>query len=93
MAVSLTQAARVEAARYLAAQWFVPAVMVPRMIVCHVMALRSLIATHRSLSGPAPNQRLHPSRAFAIHPLYPPARRGRVNLGVGRQARNFTEAC
>jgi hypothetical protein len=41
--VALVTAARIEAARYLAAQWFVPAVGVPLMIVSHVMVLRILL--------------------------------------------------
>lgn len=47
LAIALPHAARIEAARYLAAQWFVPTVAVPLMIVSHVMTARVLL-TRRS---------------------------------------------
>jgi hypothetical protein len=40
--IALAHAAHVEAARYLAAQWYVAAVLVPLMIVSHVMTIRAL---------------------------------------------------
>lgn len=45
LAIALPHAARIEAARYLAAQWFVPTVAVPLMIVSHVMTARVLLAS------------------------------------------------
>lgn len=47
LAIALPHAARIEAARYLAAQWFVPTVAVPLMIVSHAMTARTLLATRR----------------------------------------------
>lgn len=43
LAVALPHAARIEAARHLAAQWFVPTVAVPLMIVSHAMTARTLL--------------------------------------------------
>lgn len=45
--IALAHAAHIEAARYLAAQWYVAAVMVPLMVVSHVMAVRTLLASRR----------------------------------------------
>jgi len=45
--IALAHAARIEAARYLAAQWYVATVMVPLMIVSHVMVFRTLLARRR----------------------------------------------
>ena len=41
--IALPHAAAVQAARYLTAQWYVPALGVPLMIVCHAMAFRTLV--------------------------------------------------
>lgn len=41
--IALPHAATIEAARFLATQWYVPALGVPLMVVCHVMALRNLL--------------------------------------------------
>ncbi|MBX7059002.1 MAG: hypothetical protein K1X75_13130 [Leptospirales bacterium] len=41
--IALPHAASIHAARYLHGQWFVPAVCVPLMLVCHVMALKALL--------------------------------------------------
>jgi hypothetical protein len=43
LAIALPHAARIEAARFLAAQWYVPALAVPLMIVSHLMTLRALL--------------------------------------------------
>ena len=40
--IALPHAARVDAFQYLHAQWYVPTLGVPLMIVCHVMAFRVL---------------------------------------------------
>ena len=43
LAITLVQAILVQAAVYLEAQWYVPALGVPLMIVAHVNALRLLV--------------------------------------------------
>ena len=43
--IALPHAARIEAARYLAAQWYVPTVAVPLMIVSHVLTARTLLGS------------------------------------------------
>jgi hypothetical protein len=55
LVVAMTQAAQIEAARYLAGQWYVPALMVPLMIVSHVMVFRTLLARGRQAPGAPPN--------------------------------------
>jgi len=42
--IALVHAARIEAARHLAAQWYVAAVLVPLVIVSHAMVYRTLLA-------------------------------------------------
>jgi hypothetical protein len=51
LAIALPHAARIEAARFLAAQWYVPALGVPLMIVSHLMAFRALLRNHLSAWG------------------------------------------
>lgn len=41
--IALPHAASIDAARFLTAQWYVPTLGVPLMIVCHLMALRNLL--------------------------------------------------
>jgi hypothetical protein len=55
LVIGLTHAARIEAAQFLGAQWFVPAVLVPLMIVSHVMVFRILLAQGRRVPGAPPN--------------------------------------
>ena len=55
LAIALVQAARIGAAQFLAAQWFVPAVMVPLLVVSHVMAFRTLLADGSRWPGSPPN--------------------------------------
>ena len=55
LTIAMIHAARVEAVRHLAAQWFVPAVLVPLMVVCHVMAIHTLLATRRDRRKTASN--------------------------------------
>lgn len=43
LAVSFVQAARLEAASHLAAQWYVPALGVPLMLVTHAMVFHTLL--------------------------------------------------
>ncbi|MGH7899720.1 MAG: hypothetical protein ACREQQ_17325 [Candidatus Binatia bacterium] len=43
LAIALPHAATIEAARFLSAQWYVPVLGVPLMIVSHVMAFRVLL--------------------------------------------------
>ena len=43
LAIALPHAAHVQAAHFLFAQWYVPALGVPLMIVSHAMALRMLV--------------------------------------------------
>jgi len=45
LAIALPHAAAIGAAHYLAAQWYVPVVAVPLMIVSHVLAMRTLVRT------------------------------------------------
>lgn len=52
LAIALPHAARVEAARFLAAQWYVPALGVPLMIVSHLMAIRALLRNRPPERGP-----------------------------------------
>jgi hypothetical protein len=47
VAIALAHAAHIEAARYLAAQWYVAAVLVPLVIVSHAMVFRTLVAGRR----------------------------------------------
>lgn len=47
LAIALPHAARIEAARYLAAQWYVPTLAVPLMIVSHALTLRVLLGSRR----------------------------------------------
>lgn len=47
LAIALPHAAAIGAADHLAAQWYVPTLGVPLMIVSHAMAFRILIATRR----------------------------------------------
>jgi hypothetical protein len=48
LAIALPHAATIGAAQFLAAQWYVPALGVPLMIVSHVMAFRILFAKRAS---------------------------------------------
>lgn len=41
--IALPHAVTVEAARFMATQWYVPTLGLPLLIVCHVMALRNLL--------------------------------------------------
>ena len=43
LVLATVQAVRIQAATYLEAQWYVPALVVPLMIVCHVMVFRTLL--------------------------------------------------
>jgi len=52
LAVALPHAASVGAARFLAAQWYVPALGVPLMIVSHAMAVRLLLAERNQRNRP-----------------------------------------
>jgi len=45
--LALPHAASIEAARYMTAQWYVPVLCVPLMIVCHAMAARQLMRARR----------------------------------------------
>ena len=45
LALALPHAAAIGAALFLAAQWYVPAVAVPLMIVSHALAFRTLLRT------------------------------------------------
>ena len=47
LAVAMVQAARIQAASYLEAQWYVPALGVPLMVVCHVMVFHTLLRRGR----------------------------------------------
>lgn len=47
---ALTTAARLQVASHLAAQWFVPAVNIPLMAVCHVAGVTALIQLARARS-------------------------------------------
>jgi hypothetical protein len=53
LAIALPHAASIGAARYLHTQWYVPALGVPLMIVCHVMALRNLLGRDSAPVPPA----------------------------------------
>ena len=55
LVVVLVHAARIEAAQFLAAQWFVPAVLAPLMVVSHIMVFRALLAHGSPWSGSPPN--------------------------------------
>lgn len=46
LAIAIPHATMIGAARFLAAQWYVPALGVPLMIVSHIMALRTLVGHH-----------------------------------------------
>ncbi len=48
LAIAVPHAAMIGAVRFLAAQWYVPALGVPLMIVSHIMALRTLAGNHGS---------------------------------------------
>lgn len=43
LAIALPHAASIGVAQYLTAQWYVPALIVPLMIVSHVLAIRLLL--------------------------------------------------
>jgi hypothetical protein len=43
LGIAVSHATMIGAARFLAAQWYVPALGVPLMIVSHIMALRTLV--------------------------------------------------
>jgi hypothetical protein len=51
LVVALPHAASIGAARYLTAQWYVPALVVPLMIVSHVVAIRLLLLSPQRSSG------------------------------------------
>ena len=53
--IALIHAARIEAARFLGAQWYVAAVMVPLMIISHVMVFRTLLRNGSRSPGPPLN--------------------------------------
>ncbi|HKY53815.1 MAG TPA: hypothetical protein VJM08_05875 [Anaerolineales bacterium] len=54
LVIALVNAARVEAPRFLGAQWFVPAVLVPLMIVSHLMVFRMLLTNDEQVAGRPP---------------------------------------
>ncbi len=43
LSIALPHAASIQAARFLAGQWYVPAAGIPLMVVSHVMAFRALL--------------------------------------------------
>jgi hypothetical protein len=49
LAIALPHAAAIGAAQYLTAQWYVPALGVPFMIVSHAMALRILLSSRGTI--------------------------------------------
>src|SRR5262249_6317172 len=46
IAIAALHASMIGADRFLAAQWYVPALGIPLMIISHIMALRTLVGSH-----------------------------------------------